>query len=319
MTTDTTSNATEVPGTEGKRGRKAQPPDPDGGPIASFAHELWALKRRAGDPSYATMCTRLGAAASKSSLAAATRGTALPSWETTWEFVRVLAVGKLGCDPEQTRREWLARWTAAGATTGPAGATTDPAGGPSDNADPAQTTGVRVSRRPMLRPIRGRAVLAAVAAVLFAAGFGSLGLGSLGASSLGAGSLGPAFPAPAPGETSAARFDDASFEGDVTFPDGSVVAPGQQFVKVWQLRNIGSVRWEGRYLTRLNSTPCLTPDMVPIPVTDPGRSVRIEVPVTASESPARCKIFWKMTDAARRLQLPDKNPIFLDVVVRDQP
>ncbi|HEX2301189.1 MAG TPA: hypothetical protein VHH34_22240, partial [Pseudonocardiaceae bacterium] len=121
MVTSTISNQAGMLDTPAKRGRKATPPNPDDGPVAAFARELWALKHRAGDPSFATMCTRLGAAASKSSLAAATRGTALPSWETTWEFVRVLAVGLLGADEEDTRREWLARWTAAGATTGPAG------------------------------------------------------------------------------------------------------------------------------------------------------------------------------------------------------
>lgn len=326
--TDQLTRGLEVE-TPKKRGRKASPPCPDDGPLAAFAHELWVLKCRAGDPSYATMCTRLGAAASKSSLAAATRGTALPSWETTWEFVRVLAVGRLGADPEDTRREWLARWTAAAGATAPAGTAVpdrEPAAvqgggqecGSPDAASiappgsspalavlpapaaPAQSPG-RVLRR--FRPARGHAMVAGVLAVVIAAVVGSLAAAS------------PA-PAPAPVRASLAGSDNASFEGDVTFPDGSVVAPGQRFTKVWQLRNTGSLRWEQRYLTRVNTTACQAPDMVPIPVTDPGRSVRIPVPVTAAESDARCKIYWKMTDAARRLLLPDKNPIFLDVVVR---
>lgn len=274
----------------GKPGRKATPPNPDDGPVAAFAHELWALKRRAGDPSFDTMRTRLGAVASKSSLAAATRGTALPSWETTWEFVRVLAVDQLGADAEETRREWLARWRTAGAESVPA------PGGEE-----------RGHRPPVLRSTRHRIVVAGAAVVL-----------AVGVLAAGFGVLGSASPAPEPGPPPAARFDEVIFEGDVTFPDGSVVAPGQRFTKVWQLRNIGSMRWEGRYLTRVNSTPCYAPNMVPIPTTDPGESVRIAAPITASESPARCKIFWKMTDAKRRLLFPGKNPIFLDVVVREQ-
>ncbi len=253
------------------------------------------------------MCTRLGAIASKSSLAAATRGSALPSWETTWEFVRVLAVNQLGADAEDTRREWLARWTAAGAATDPAG-TPDPAPADPAPADPAPAPPADqpAERKRVFRATRSQAVVACAMAVAAAAGLSSLA----GAS-----------PAPADGDVRAAQvnqFDDATFEGDVTFPDGSVVAPGQKFTKVWQLRNNGSVRWEGRYLTRMNSTSCQAPDMVPVPATDPGKPVRIQVPVTASESPARCKIYWKMTDATQRLLLPDKNPIFLDVVVRDR-
>ncbi|MGH3931449.1 MAG: NBR1-Ig-like domain-containing protein [Pseudonocardiaceae bacterium] len=310
---------TEISDTPGKSGRKAKPPNPDDGPLATFAHELWALKRRAGDPSFAAMRTRLGAVASKSSLAAATRGTALPSWETTWEFVRVLAVDQLGADAEETRREWLARWTAARADTDPAGDAADTGdAAPVDQAPvdqapvdratvaPARAAGERVRLKPVLRLTRRRIVVACVTVFL------------VGAIAAGLGFLGAAFSGPGSGQTPTAPFDEVIFEGDVTFPDGSVVAPGQMFTKAWQLRNIGSMRWEGRYLTRVNSTPCYTPEMVPIPDTDPGSSVRIEVPVTASESPAHCKIFWKMTDAERRLLFPDKNPIFLDVVVREQ-
>ena len=81
--------------------------------MAAFADRLWRLKVEAGDPPFAEMSSRLGAAASKSSLAAAAQGRRLPSWETTWEFVRVLAVGRLGRDPEETEREWREHWRLA--------------------------------------------------------------------------------------------------------------------------------------------------------------------------------------------------------------
>jgi hypothetical protein len=311
-TLESNAVSSEVVDTPGKRGRKATPPNPNDGPIAAFAHELWALKRRAGDPSFATMC-KLGAAASKSSLAAATRGTALPSWETTWEFVRVLAIGRSGADAEETHREWLARWTAASAAIEPTDTMGPPPADPAPAApvDLAPTAPVSVDPasaspagepvpRPVFQPTRRQSVVTWVMAAVLAALLGSL-----------------VTVPPAPVPTDPAGADDATFEGDVTIPDGSVVAPGQTFTKVWQLRNNGSVRWQGRYLSRVNSTPCQAPNRVPIPATDPGRSVRIEVPVTAGESPAHCKIYWKMTDATQRLLFPDKDPIFLDVVVRD--
>ncbi|MBO2449352.1 hypothetical protein J4573_19785 [Actinomadura barringtoniae] len=77
-----------------------------------MAELLWRLKKSAGDPSYAEMAA-MGAAASKSSLAAAAQGRSLPSWGTTWEFVRVLAVDRLGLDPVETEREWRAHWQKA--------------------------------------------------------------------------------------------------------------------------------------------------------------------------------------------------------------
>lgn len=97
----------------GKRGRRAVRPDPADGPVAEFAHRLWELKDAAGDPSYDRMRDELGAAASRSALSAAARGRELPSWETTWEFVRCLAVSRLGDNEAVVRADWRARWSAA--------------------------------------------------------------------------------------------------------------------------------------------------------------------------------------------------------------
>lgn len=101
------------PFSPGKRGRKQLRPDPATGPVAAFAHRLCELKEAAGDPSYDRMRGDFGAAASKSALSSAARGQDLPSWETTWEFVRSLAVGVLGEDAGATRREWSRRWEQA--------------------------------------------------------------------------------------------------------------------------------------------------------------------------------------------------------------
>lgn len=101
------------PFTPGKRGRKQLRPDPAAGPVAAFAHRLCELKEAAGDPSYDRMRGDFGAAASKSALSSAARGQDLPSWETTWEFVRSLAVGVLGEDAGATRGEWSRRWEQA--------------------------------------------------------------------------------------------------------------------------------------------------------------------------------------------------------------
>ncbi|SDG61140.1 Peptidase inhibitor family I36 [Lentzea fradiae] len=98
----------------GRRGRVAKPPEGDG-PVAVFARRLWELKRCAGDPSYDVMRREHGALASKSALSAAARGAQLPSWTTTWEFVRPLAVGVLGRDEERVRAEWRQRWDRAAA------------------------------------------------------------------------------------------------------------------------------------------------------------------------------------------------------------
>ncbi|MCP3802307.1 NBR1-Ig-like domain-containing protein [Allokutzneria sp. A3M-2-11 16] len=104
---------TTVPNAKGRRGRTAHRPDSAAGPVGRFAVELWELKRAAGDPSYDRMRSELGALASKSALSAAARGERLPTWETTWEFVRVLAVGVLGENEDAVRAAWRERWELA--------------------------------------------------------------------------------------------------------------------------------------------------------------------------------------------------------------
>lgn len=103
----------DVERTPGRRGRTALGPAGETGPVAGFARRLWELKRAAGDPSYDRMRDELGALASKSALSAAARGRQLPSWETTWEFVRVLAVGVLGQEEASARLEWRGCWEKA--------------------------------------------------------------------------------------------------------------------------------------------------------------------------------------------------------------
>lgn len=133
----------------GKRGRKQTRPDPADGPVARFAHELSELKRTAGDPSYDRMRARLGAAASKSALSAAARGKNLPSWDTTWEFVRSLAVVSLGQDEEAVRREWLVRWQRANDPRSGSGDTADaPATSPEASEDPTSATESTQPARP---------------------------------------------------------------------------------------------------------------------------------------------------------------------------
>ena len=85
------------------------------GAAGSFAHQLWQLKKAAGDPSYDRMRAEFGALASKSALSDAARGHRLPSWDIAWEFVRPLAVGVLGHDPWAVRQAWRLKWETAAA------------------------------------------------------------------------------------------------------------------------------------------------------------------------------------------------------------
>lgn len=105
--------------------------------------------------------------------------------------------------------------------------------------------------------------------------------------------------------------DATRFITDVTIPDGTVVRPGTQFVKVWEIQNTGSVRWHDRYLQRddlpLGPNDCRTPRRIPVGNTSPGERVKIAVDVTApSTAPTDCMVRWKMVDESGRQLFPSK-------------
>ncbi len=102
-----------MPGT-GRWGRVAKAPAGND-PAAVLARQLWELKQCAGNRSYDVMCCAHGALASKSALSEAARGVRLPSWNTTWEFVRALAVGVLDQEEHQVCALWRPRWEQAAA------------------------------------------------------------------------------------------------------------------------------------------------------------------------------------------------------------
>ncbi|WP_016700031.1 NBR1-Ig-like domain-containing protein [Actinoalloteichus spitiensis] len=315
-----------------KRGRKPRTPDPNAGPVAEFAARLWELKQRAGDPSFETMSTRLGAVACKSSLSAAARGRELPSWETTWEFVRCLAVGVLERDAEEVLVEWRAHWERArarvdglgegGGGTAPvleagAGALRVPDPRAVGRAGPARTT-----LAPEAPPTRWwprwaprRTTWALRAGAL-------LGIEITTTTFPGAGVGGPCLETTVANPLSTTRRlvpgDDSELRRDVNYPDGTTVRRGEEFVKIWELANTGSVFWRHRYLQRLgpdDPQACHAPRRVPIPPTAPGETALVSVPMRAPQSLGHSLTEWKMTDADGNFFLPDGLPVHVYVIV----
>jgi transcriptional regulator with XRE-family HTH domain len=102
--------------------------------------------------------------------------------------------------------------------------------------------------------------------------------------------------------------DHSSFVADVTIPDGSLIAPGVRFEKIWDIQNTGRTEWLGRRLRCVNypsdqiaveMQTFLRPDVreVIVPDTSSGRVARISVWFTAPMLPCNCLSVWKMIDA----------------------
>lgn len=109
--------------------------------------------------------------------------------------------------------------------------------------------------------------------------------------------------------------DNSAFIADVTYPDGTKVVAGQHFVKKWEIRNIGSVAWIGRYLAAYGESTgaCTYPSRVLVPETSPGETAIISVTVTAPSTPQVCYVTWKMVTAAGNLYFPNEIGIWFNV------
>jgi transcriptional regulator with XRE-family HTH domain len=115
--------------------------------------------------------------------------------------------------------------------------------------------------------------------------------------------------------------DRSGFLRDVTYPDGSPVAPGERILKTWEIQNLGILPWEGRYLAcqddevllrdaqggTWNPAPLLHAEerRVPVPRTEPGEIVRLSVCLTAPAVPGTVLSYWKMVFADGSLCFPD--------------
>lgn len=113
--------------------------------------------------------------------------------------------------------------------------------------------------------------------------------------------------------------DHSEFVAELTVPDGSIMLPGQDFVKSWVIRNAGETPWIGRSLRRMGagSAPgmIVAPHVVAIPTTMPGETVQIDIPMTAPTVAAFTTCLYKMIDASGNLCFPDRHPAGLSVVI----
>ncbi|OZM74681.1 hypothetical protein CFN78_00045 [Amycolatopsis antarctica] len=258
--------------------------------LESFVAALKRLREDAGAPSFRRMAQKSGAV-SHATLHLTVTGHRLQPWETVREFVRA-------CDGDE--REWQVRWQ-----------NTEQALSDEESPDPDGATPADTTPQPRRRPKWliaaagvGVAVLCALAGVWVFDG----------EEPTGAAQESPATGPVHPGDAS-------EFIGDVTVPDGTVLGPGSEFVKVWKIRNEGSVAWRDRFLQRddlpVESTECQTADRIPITDTPPGQPVDIAVTVTTpSSAPADCTVKWKMVDESGRQLFPGSRPIYFQVHVR---
>ncbi len=104
--------------------------------------------------------------------------------------------------------------------------------------------------------------------------------------------------------------DASTFVADVTIPDGTIMAPYQEFEKTWRVCNSGTVPWIGRWLARRGAPSGhgvpTSPARVRIADTQPGEEIDITVPVRAQPLAGASQAHWKMVDENGWEYFPDR-------------
>lgn len=89
------------------------------------------------------------------------------------------------------------------------------------------------------------------------------------------------------------------FIADLTIPDGTVLKPGEDFKKVWQVRNTGSCTWdEGYSLVFIGGDTAIDPVNFEIKIKAdfiaPGEDADFDIPLTAPLKEGSYQGTWRM-------------------------
>jgi hypothetical protein len=106
---------------------------------------------------------------------------------------------------------------------------------------------------------------------------------------------------PAPASTVALgdSCNNNVFEGDITIPDGSTLKPGDDFEKIWKIRNTGTCTWdEGYMLVFIAGDRAIDPYDFEFTKSDdfvaPGAAINIGIWLTAPLAEGSYQGHWRM-------------------------
>ncbi len=95
--------------------------------------------------------------------------------------------------------------------------------------------------------------------------------------------------------------DQAGFDKDVTYPDNSVLSPGEEFTKTWRLSNTGTCSWNPNYaivFDRGDSLGGPASGVLTSGTVAPGEMVDVSVSLKAPDEPGTYQGYWKLRNAA---------------------
>ena len=101
---------------------------------------------------------------------------------------------------------------------------------------------------------------------------------------------------------------------DLTVPDGTVVAPGEQLDKRWRVENNGSCNWDVQYsLVLIGGQQLGAPDKQALYPARSGTQAMVQMIFTAPEEPGAYRSAWQAQDLEGNLF---GDPIYIDIIVQ---
>ena len=93
--------------------------------------------------------------------------------------------------------------------------------------------------------------------------------------------------------------DGLAFVSDVTVPDNTTMAPGQQFTKTWRVRNSGTCPWQTSFKLNFTGGEAMGGSSIELAnAVQPGNEVDLSDALTAPTAAGTYRGNWRMTNAS---------------------
>lgn len=110
-----------------------------------------------------------------------------------------------------------------------------------------------------------------------------------------------ATPQPTGPSPTAGACEQAEFVKDITYPDNTLVEPGSEFTKTWQLRNTSDCTWNSSYSIVFDHGDAMgAPPSLPLTAgaVPPGQTVDVSVTFQAPDEDGTYQGYWRLRNPA---------------------
>lgn len=113
--------------------------------------------------------------------------------------------------------------------------------------------------------------------------------------------------------------DNANFIADVNIPDDTILAPNENFVKTWRLKNIGGCAWDLGYQVVFAEGDQMGGEASPIAnrLVQPEEEIEVSVELTAPAEAGTYRGFWQLQSSDGTPFSVFEQPFYVQIVVNE--